>query len=225
MTDKPWMRKIEIKERPILKRIGLATQLEESVFDRFSEICAEADISRSRALEVLVKQLVNEVKPLSVERPYSSAPTEHELEVVGKWVSERPPNGTNADDWFEDFDQWCDENGEGIVINESTFDWIVREKLKRADGAKKTKKVLKEKKARGELTGAAPYGMREAENGMLEPCPEEQATIRMLVNWRAGGLTFRGMVEESRKANLISRRGQPLSKGSIENILKQQKPS
>lgn len=87
----------------------------------------------------------------------------------------------------------------------------------------RTRGALRAKRERGELTGKAPYGMRVGAHGTtLEKDPDEQKVIRRIATLRRQGQSIRAVVAKLEAEGVTSRTGKPLSKGTVENILKRQ---
>lgn len=74
----------------------------------------------------------------------------------------------------------------------------------------RTRKALAVKKARGELTGQAPFGYK-AVDGKLVVDEGEQATIAAAKELRAGGLSVRSIATELEIRGVVGRTGKPLS--------------
>lgn len=100
----------------------------------------------------------------------------------------------------------------GILLSVHKFEKaMIRARIKGA---------LAVKKSRGELTGAAPYGMRRAPDGkLLEPDEGEMAAIAHIRALRASGLTMRGVQATATKDGLRGRTGQPFTLAAIHALL------
>lgn len=76
----------------------------------------------------------------------------------------------------------------------------------------RTSAALEAKRARGELVGAPPYGLRVANDGKtLEPNLVEQEAIAELRALRDAGLSFREIRRTATARGILSRQGRPLS--------------
>ena len=84
----------------------------------------------------------------------------------------------------------------------------------------RTRAALAAKRARGERTGELPFGLRLGQGKLLEPNPPEQQILALVLALRAEGRSLRGIVTELASSGLLGRAGRPLSKGSIENLLR-----
>lgn len=84
----------------------------------------------------------------------------------------------------------------------------------------RTKAALAAKRAKGERTGTIPFGYKLSCDNRLEQNPHEQAILSRIYELRSSGTSIRGMVSVLSKEGVISRKGRPLTKGTIENILK-----
>lgn len=85
----------------------------------------------------------------------------------------------------------------------------------------RTKAALAAKRARGERVGEVPYGYKLAADGRtLEPHEPEQKTLARVRELRAAGATLRGIVARLAAEGVTSRAGRPLTKGSIENMVR-----
>ena len=72
----------------------------------------------------------------------------------------------------------------------------------------RTKAALAVLRARGESTGAPPYGFRLGEDGKrLEPDPKEHETLVAVRELRAAGLSFRAITREAEARGLLGRTG------------------
>ncbi len=81
--------------------------------------------------------------------------------------------------------------------------------------------ALQVKKTRGEMIGAAPYGMRLAIDGKtLEPNPEEIAIAAGLRALRATGLTLRALRDRSAERGLLNRKGNPFTLAALHALVK-----
>jgi site-specific DNA recombinase len=84
----------------------------------------------------------------------------------------------------------------------------------------RVKAALAVKQARGELTGAAPYGFSVAEDGVrLVPNKSEQAVVAVVKMARERGLTQRGIVNHLYELGFMSRSGRPFSKTQVVRML------
>lgn len=84
----------------------------------------------------------------------------------------------------------------------------------------RTRAALAAKRARGELTGTAPYGWRVASDGStLEPCLGEQTTRAIVTSLRADGRSMRWIAEWLDAAGLTNRAGNAWHHQSVARIL------
>lgn len=87
--------------------------------------------------------------------------------------------------------------------------------------ALRIKAALQVKRSRGEMTGAAPYGMRLAADGKtLEGNPEEIATKESLRMLRASGLTLRALRDHAAGQGLLNRKGKPFTLAALHALVK-----
>lgn len=87
--------------------------------------------------------------------------------------------------------------------------------------AGRTRAALAAKRARGERTGAVPFGFAVAGDGRtLVENPGEQEVIRLIRTLRSEGKTLRSIVGECERRGLASRSGQPIQKTQVERILR-----
>jgi site-specific DNA recombinase len=100
----------------------------------------------------------------------------------------------------------------GILISVANFEKaLIRSRIRAA---------LAVKKARGELTGKAPYGFRRGADGTsLVPDIAETAAIEELLRLRAAGLTIRAIRAASFERGLLSRTGRAFTIAAIHRIL------
>src|SRR5262249_6535196 len=85
----------------------------------------------------------------------------------------------------------------------------------------RVRKVLAEKKSRGERVGNVPYGYRLASDGVhIEPDPQEQAVIASILQLSREGLSQRAMVRQLAAHGVVGRRGAPLGQTQICKILR-----
>ena len=78
-----------------------------------------------------------------------------------------------------------------------------------------TRDALAVKKARGESTGEAPYGMRAGEGGRLVADEAEQAVIARVRELRSSRMTVREIAAEIAAAGVVSRNGKAHSVSSV----------
>lgn len=87
----------------------------------------------------------------------------------------------------------------------------------------RTTAALAVKKARSERVGTVPFGWRLAADGVaLVPDPTEAATVSRVRELRAAGVSIRGIVAELASEGHEARTGRPVSKGTVENILRRE---
>lgn len=80
------------------------------------------------------------------------------------------------------------------------------------------KAALAVKQRRGELVGAAPYGMR-AEAGLLVRDERESATLEAMRVLRARGLTMRAIAKDMAEQGHVSRAGRPFAMQQVARLL------
>lgn len=84
----------------------------------------------------------------------------------------------------------------------------------------RTRAALAVKKARGERTGAIPYGYRLGEDGArLEADEGEQTVISLVVGLSAQGLAQRKIAAELTARGLLSRVGRPFALAQVQRML------
>lgn len=100
----------------------------------------------------------------------------------------------------------------GILISVANFEKaLIRSRITAA---------LAVKKARGELTGKAPYGFRVGEDGKtLVPDRNESAIVDEVRRLRASGMSIRAVRKEASARGLLSRRGTPFTLAAIHRML------
>lgn len=114
----------------------------------------------------------------------------------------------------------------GAGNGDSSADRMMRSMLdnfaefERAQIKERTKRALQVKKARGELTGSAPYGQRVAEDGVhLEPNPEEQKAMARAAEL-AATLTVRALTEALNAEGFRTRAGTPWTHQGVHRWLR-----
>lgn len=85
--------------------------------------------------------------------------------------------------------------------------------------AMRTRQALAAKKARGELTGNAPFGMR-AVGGKLVADEQEQAVLAMVHELRAQRLSLRAIVSALAARGVVSRAGKPFAVPQVHRMLR-----
>jgi DNA invertase Pin-like site-specific DNA recombinase len=86
---------------------------------------------------------------------------------------------------------------------------------------KRSRRVLQEKRERGEVAGTLRYGERRAPDGMsVEEDPAEQLVIERVIALHEHGLPLRQIGEELWRHGIGSRRGTPLLHPQIARILR-----
>ena len=78
-----------------------------------------------------------------------------------------------------------------------------------------TRRALRERRARGEPVGHAPFGYRVEDGGLVEDA-REQGVIREVLRLRAEGLSFRAIVS----CGLLNRTGRRLSLRRVWEIVR-----
>lgn len=104
--------------------------------------------------------------------------------------------------------------------------------FERATIAARITAALAVKRARGEMTGAPPYGMRAVDGPqrrrkdgsigpvqMLVTCPEEQATLARARTLRATGASARGTIAALAAEGRLSRTGRPFTPAAMHAML------
>ena len=85
--------------------------------------------------------------------------------------------------------------------------WAERE---RAVLARRIRDGVRDKKAQGrKWNGQAPYGHRWDANGKLADHKAEQRTIKLVMELREQGLSYRGIVTELKRRRRLNRVGKP----------------
>lgn len=137
--------------------------------------------------------------------PLSAALAESELRRHGAALACADGNGSGDDP--------SGELVRGILLAVARFEKaMIRARIVAA---------LAVKKSRGELTGAAPYGMRRGKDGVhLERDPAEQRTLTRIRAWRASGETVRGIQARATKAGLLGRTGQPFTLAAVHAMVR-----
>lgn len=86
---------------------------------------------------------------------------------------------------------------------------------------RRTRDALAVKKARGELTGCAPYGMRRAADGVhLEADPAEKAVVARAKELSDQGMTVRAIAAALNDAGHRNRAGRPFAFQSVHAFLR-----
>jgi len=110
---------------------------------------------------------------------------------------------------------------DAATLREFTKQEVERQlaELKRAHSSR-TRDAMKHKRRRGEFIGGKPpYGMRVGADGKLEPVEHEQAVLRMAAEFRATGLSLRGIAAQLDDAGIRSRAGKRFDANQIKRIL------
>ena len=95
--------------------------------------------------------------------------------------------------------------------------------FERATIAARIKAALAVKRARGEMTGAPPYGMRLAADGVhLESDARESAVVVQVVALRAEGRSIREIAAELAARGIVGRAGRPLTRDAVDKVLLRQ---
>ncbi len=83
-----------------------------------------------------------------------------------------------------------------------------------------TTAALAAKSAKGERVGGVPYGFTVAADGVhLEEDAEEQTTLALVRELRAGGLSHRAIVGALAARGLVSRTGKPFIQTQVARML------
>ncbi len=89
--------------------------------------------------------------------------------------------------------------------------------------ARRIRDGIAAKRAEGrKYTGNPPYGYRWTPDDKLAESGPEQRTVRLVVELRAQGVTFRGIVDELKRRRRFSRVGKPFLLGQVQKILARQ---
>ena len=81
--------------------------------------------------------------------------------------------------------------------------------------------ALAVKRARGEMTGAPPFGFRVGVDGKtLEPDEREGVVLEQIRALRASGLTVRGVQAAAAESGLVGRAGRPFTLSAVHAMLK-----
>ncbi|MFO0640672.1 MAG: recombinase family protein [Polyangiaceae bacterium] len=101
----------------------------------------------------------------------------------------------------------------GILFSVARFEKaMIRARIKAA---------LAVKKARGELTGTAPYGFRVGADGKtLEPDEREAAVLAEVREMRASGLAVRAVLAKATARGLVGRAGRPFTLPSLHAMIR-----
>lgn len=162
-------------------------------------------------LEALAAVAAHRVHALVVQRldrfarePLTAALAEAELRKHGAAIECADGAGSGEDP--------TSELVRGILLSVARFEKaMIRARIRSA---------LAVKRARGEMTGTAPFGMRVANDGKtLERDAHEQSVIEKLRALRAQGLTLRAVQERAASTGLVGRKGRPLTLSSVHAIL------
>ena len=86
---------------------------------------------------------------------------------------------------------------------------------------RRTRDAIRARKAQGlKWNGQAPYGSRWTPDGKLAESAPEQRTVRLVVELRAKGVTFRAIVDELKRRRRFNRAGGPFLLGQVQGILR-----
>jgi DNA invertase Pin-like site-specific DNA recombinase len=89
--------------------------------------------------------------------------------------------------------------------------------------AERTRAALAHKRAKGEVTGAVPFGYRVADNGTtLLPDATEQRTLRIIGRLLAQGLSQRRIVVELNARGFRTKQGNLWNRNSLRSVLRTQ---
>lgn len=82
------------------------------------------------------------------------------------------------------------------------------------------KAALAAKKARGERVGPIPFGYQLGKDKKLYPCPQEQLSVREMVEYRKQGLGMNHVAQQMNEQGVVSRLGRKWTGQSVANVLK-----
>lgn len=89
--------------------------------------------------------------------------------------------------------------------------------------SERTRSALAYKKSKGEVTGELPYGYRRVPGSTparLEPDPDEQKTLGLILKWRKDGLVLAEIARKLTRLKRYTGRGTPWSAPRICQVLK-----
>ena len=115
--------------------------------------------------------------------------------------------------------------GRLVVIDEAKDDPIrqavdkMLAELERIRGGQRMKTWNAERKAKGLPAGYAPFGMRRAADGRLEPDPEAAATVARIVRMRAQGASLRTIASALNADHTPGRTWNPMT---VSGVVKRQ---
>lgn len=93
--------------------------------------------------------------------------------------------------------------------------------MERDQISERTAAALAQKRAKGEKTGGhCPYGYCVGSDGKLQPCLEEQQTIKRMKTLRARGFSHDRIARKLSKDGIFTRKGTPFRETQIIRILK-----
>jgi len=86
---------------------------------------------------------------------------------------------------------------------------------------KRIRDAIAAKKAEGRRwTGNAPYGYRWTADGRLATHTAEQRTVRLVIELREQGTTYRGIVDELKRRRRVNRAGRPFQLAQVQRMLR-----
>jgi len=180
-------------------------------------LAALADVLAHRAGVLVVAKLDRFSRD-----PLTAALAESELQRNGAALACADGNGSGDDP--------TSEMVRGMLLVVARFEKaMIKARIKAA---------LAVKKARGEMTGAPPFGFRVVEGPsrvgkdgvarpvkMLEPDPHETAVRDQVRALRGSGLTIRAVAAESKARGIVGRAGKPFTLAAIHAMVKDIEPN
>lgn len=124
----------------------------------------------------------------------------------------------------------CQPNHDSKMI----FMWAMCAQIERETTSRKTRDKLKHKKSCGEMTGTAPYGWKTDPDKlqtyrkeirstgkpyMLIPCPDEQATVGLMVDWHRNGWTLGDIAKKLNEEGATNRKGGTFNKTQVHRVI------
>lgn len=89
--------------------------------------------------------------------------------------------------------------------------------------AERTRAALAHKRAKGEVTGAIPFGFEVAEDGTrIRPVRSEQVTLQLIQRLLAEGRSQRQVVSDLNQQGLLTKQGKAWNRNSLRSVLRTQ---
>src|SRR5271157_774478 len=86
----------------------------------------------------------------------------------------------------------------------------------------RTRQALQRKKEKGERVGTVPFGMRLLPDGVhLEPDPQEQDVIKLILSLAKAGLSFRGIARELNQRGIKPKSGKQWAHVQVSRIIRE----